>query len=384
MLSTLLAGVLVLQVHLAPALVPDSVIESPGLPRMVLLGSPTPGITAIRVSLPYSAEFVTSAEVAVGVAQGRLAESTSFIGASVAVTRTPNSVALVVAGADEDLEFMQSMLQRAVASPSSTEISAARRAVEDAHTQLSETGLGYLHNAAAPKCEGVPAATPNPTSGDPDIPTVVIASELPAGALVAALRGLEPNLVQGLTRDRSPEASAESPAAQPGGTATDDPPNTLRTWLGVWWTISAPKDPALPVLMRLARQSDETGGPDPTQNGIALIESRCATAVLAWEAAYPRQSAGQVDRVAARLDEMAGGLTEALVNTAVQQTVLSLRQAASTPTGLVEQVGAHLERTGQPTAAATWFDEVAGLDAVHIRRLLTTLQAAGSRRAESR
>ena len=362
---------------------------------MVLLRTPTPGMTAVRLSLPYPVSHAYEADLAVEVARARLQESAAFIGAAVDVTRSPAAVAITVTGASEDLDFMGSILRRSVERPSSLELVRARRVTDVAGDPVRETGLAYLRATAAPSCASAAnleatrsedtkpsAAAPNSSHG---LGTLVVASDQPASRLQTALAELIPMLLDGLDQGPSPETptpqTTERPLTPPN---PPDPPNTLRSWHGVWWTLPNPRAPALSVLANFATDPHRHADPDRLLEGMEILEARCAVAVLAWEAAYPARRSGQANRVASRLDRIAADLNPRSVAATVQRTRLSARRSASTPAGLVDLVGGPSDRTGIPTAAATWFEAMATVDEGDVRDLLDALQASGTRHAGTR
>lgn len=365
----LLTGAILFQAQAAPALIPDSVLHVGGAPSIVVFGSPTPGVTAFRLSLPYGPDQEFAAELATQVIRTRAEASGAFIGATVRATRTPTTVALTIAAADEDLDFLGSILRQAMAPAKPDELANALATYRSLREEAAETGLAYLRARATPRCERAPNQQITPAAADAaPAPAIVAASDQPPEVLRAALGSLP-------TLDLIDRLEARSPP--PADTDGSQAPATLREWSGVWWTSREYDTPAMSVLAALLENMDAV-----------VLTSRCASAVLAWSATYPERfsrigaDGAAADRTLDRtLERGLQSLTDSSLDGAIRLVALETRRRASTADGLADLVGQHMDRAGEPSAAVHWLQDLTALELADLQSVVDALQASPPLRA---
>lgn len=376
------------------AFLPDTVLEPPGGPRLVLLGPPGGGVAALRLSVPLR-------EGALEAGAGRLIRDLALeritglarpIGARVAARRTPVGLAYTVEGAAADFEYLAYLLREAVAEPNVESVGFGE-AVDDLREELGRRGetpdarlVARLRRAAAP---GVPPLDGTPASlagmDAARVRQVWRRSHQASAMTLVVSAPVVPEVVLAATRSLgAPEDAARPPLEAPAPTVEDaGQPQTLRHWYGEAYAGGDPTDPRGPVAALLVARhlGSRTDG---FESGVQLWElpGRWVLAVLG--ASYRTRLADMRRTVSGAVGAAADQLTNAVVADAVARRRRELLLDARTPAGLVNEVGRGLDATGRPDGAARDLATLALLDVDEMRSFFAELQALPPHTAEIR
>lgn len=365
------------------AFAPDTIVQMPGGPRVVLLRSDPGGVAALRLSVPLieSAAEAGAGRMLAALAEHRMLGPARQIGARVSASRTPWGLAYSVEGAEVDLDYLTYLLRLATAEPrpESGVLEAIRaELIVDLERQADSPGdrlLADLRRAAAPELtplggsrgsvrllnEARLRAVWRRTHRAPSMSLVAMTSASPA-ALLAMLEAI------GLPAG---EVAAPLDAPDPGGTSTGPPP--LRSWYGEARVDHAVADPHAAVAARLISQSLADVGPG-VEIGVRLWQLRDRTLLVVAGAARSRRAAASLrEAVQAALGDVAASLDAREVEDAVDRVGREYRTRARTPGGLVEQVGRMADGTGDPSDASRYLARLARVSAASLAAYLDGL-----------
>jgi len=365
------------------AFLPDTVLTPPGGPAIVFLTSPSPGVTALRLSVPF-VEGPTEAgaeRLLELLARERMRGLAAPVGARVWSSRTPWGIAYTVEGAEADFEYLAYLLRQAVAEPrvEDPSFTRARRRLEEELARSRETPGAAIEAMLRRRIE--PEAPP-PGGTEVSLAaldaartlevwrrshqasgmTLVVATSLPAEVVLAATRG-----VGAPEEDAAPPLDAPLPAPR-----TSSRPETLRSWLGLGYRMGPPTDPATAVVAKLLA--------DRLRTVVRGYEAR----VELWEAADAhilaitgagyRRARGAMRRTLGNLVPQARRELDAeRVRRAVARVRRDLLFGARTPAGLVAAVGRARDATGEPQAAAGYLSSLESVGVIQVRAVLEAM-----------
>lgn len=376
------------------ALLPDTMMEPPGGPRVVLLAAPGEGVAALRLSVPFR-EGPTEAGAGLvlrDLAHARMQALARPVGARVEVSRTPWGLAYAVEGAAADFEYLAYLLRAGVDTPpvEGTGFQRARGRLRELAARARETPAGRVaaelrvHAAPdVPPLWGVPGSTEPPDRArvlevwlrthQASAMTLVVSAPVVPEVVLAATRGMG-----------APESAAAGPLDAPAPPEDAPPrPDALRRWYGEAWQSGAAGDPRGPVAALLvADHLRRTAGDAGMEIGVELWElpDRWVLAVIG--AAYERRATAMRAVVGGALSSTREALRPDAVEMAVARARGDVLLRSRTPSGLVESVGRAMDASGDPAAAARRMEALERMDATDIADFLDGLIAGGTVRVE--
>jgi len=362
---------------------PDSVVQAPGGPTIVMVTVNPGGTAALRLSVPLTEN---AAEAGAGLVLARLALNrmggpARQIGARVHAERTPWGIAYRVEGAEADIEYLTYLLRLAAQEPASEPH--VRAAIRD------ELASDLKARAEAPLerilSDLVTDAAPAEISTGGTLETL---AELRAARLqevwsrshrsarmsVVAVTGLDSEvLLAGLDRLGATSDTARSLGSPPAPQASEIPvPAALRTWHGLAWTDGSKLDPHAEVLATLMTGHLEAGASETEMTVRRRQLSDRSMLVLAG-GAYARNSAGMRTRLLDLLPAVRASIDGPSVTAARMQVALALARAAGDSGGLAEHIGWGFEATGNPFAAVAHYDALSAVTARSLTEYIDTL-----------
>ena len=351
------------------AFVPDTILQVPGGPRLIVLHADPGGIAALRLSIPLveSAAEAGTGRMLAALAERRMVGAARQIGARVAASRTPWGLVYSVEGAEVDLDYLMYLLRLATAEPrpESGVVEAIRaELILDLERQAESPGdrlLADLRRAAAP--ELVPLAG--------SLGSVRLLDEArlravwqrthrgPSMSLVAMTSASAAALLSMLEAIGLPEAAVADPLDAPDTRASSRGPLPLRSWYGEARVDHAVADPHAAVAAHLiARNAEEVAS--GVELGVRLWQLRDRTLLVVAGAALGRQSGASIEEVVhTALVDVAASLDPQRVAVAVDRVGREYRTRARTPGGLVEQVGRMADSTGGSSDALQYLASLA-------------------------
>ncbi len=366
------------------ALRPDTVLEAPGRPRLVVLRSATAGIAALRLSVPlaeHASEAGAGAALA-ALAAERMEGPARQVGALIRAERTPWGLAYHVQGAEIDIDYLTYVLRLAAAAPDPgpAAMTRVREQLEATLDRRAESPLERLlrdirsEAAPYPPIEGTlgsllqlgPARLREVWSRShrPERMTVVVETSLGPEPFLAMLDRL------GDPQAPIPEATDAPVPAEPPASS----PPALRSWFGEAWVDASPLDPHAEVVAAMIGHR-LSSGPAEFEMSARLWRLRDRAVLAVIGATYPRAATAMRAEVASTMDDLLVSLTAANVAAAVSETSLAVRLRARTPSGLVDEVGRALDATGDPAAAASY---LARMESVTVESLRAYIARLGS------
>jgi len=372
---------------------PDTLLEPPGGPRIVMLNTHGEGVAALRLAVPLR-------EGAVEAGAGRILRELALqrmetlarpVGVRVSVSRTPWSMAYVVEGAAADFEYLAYLLREAVAEPdvAGPDFAQAHQRLRSAAARAQETPgdllLSRLRAAAAP---GLPPSEGNPATAD-GLDAAVVRSvwrrshQSSAMTLVVSAPVVPEVVLAGTRGLGAPEADAGGPPNAPVPTPPRPDAETLRSHYGEAFQSTVVEDPHPQVAAILVARHLQGKG-DSFELGVQLWELPDRWLVAVTGRAYPRQVAGMRAAVSGALAGTRDALDPAMVRQAVAQMRRDIMLRSRTPAGLVGVVGRAMEVGGHPLAAVRYLDALAAVDLTSTRDYMTRLIRVGPVRADVR
>lgn len=370
---------------------PDTVLQPPGGPRIVMLGTPGEGVAALRLAVPLR-EGPTEAgagQILRELALHRMETLARPVGVRVSVSRTPWGMAYTVEGAAADFEYLAYLLRQAVAEPNVTgpDFGDARLSLRSTAARAQETPgdllLSRLRAAAAPgmpSMEGTPATVDGLDAGlvrsvwrrshQSSAMTLVVSAPVVPEVVLAATRGLG-----------APEADARGPLDGPAPNPARPGAETLRAYFGLAFQSTPVEDPHPQVAAILVARHLQGAGPG-FELGIQLWELPDRWVLALTGRAYPREAAAMRATVSNALPGTRDALDADLVEQAVARVRRETMLRAQTAAGLVGVVGRAMEVGGDPLAAARYLDTLSAVDSASIRDYMDRLIRSGPVRAE--
>lgn len=374
------------------ALLPDTVLDPPGGPRLIRLAAPGSALTVLRLSIPVTEGPLEagSAFILQTLGLDRARAAAAPLGARVEGSRTPWGIAYTVVGPSEDFDYLVYVLREAVAEPRPDAVTFERarsRAGEEA-ARLRETAAGRL--AAELRAAAVPSALP--LAGMPaslDRLTSTMVRELwrrthRREAMSLVWVGSEPvelvlASIQSIGSGARPDAvSAERPPEQP------TPPDTevLRHWYGEARVAGDVRDPhSAVVAVLIARRLRELQS--AFEADVQLWDVDDARVLAIMGAAYPAAA----PLLRSRLEGIVAGVAttehEEIVS-AVAWLRFELLAVSRTPWGLAAQVGRYHDATGDPGAAHRHAQALQRVGPDSLRRYVEELHQQSPARVEVR
>ena len=365
------------------AFAPDTIVQMPGGPRVVLLRAEADGVAALRLSLPFieSAAEAGAGRMLAALAEHRMLGPARQIGARISATRTPWGLAYSVEGAEVDLDYLTYLLRLATAEPrpESGLLEAVRaELIRDLDRQAESPGerlLADLRRAAAPELTPLARSRSSVrllngarlravwrrTHRGPAMSLVAMTSASPA-ALLAMLEAI------GLPAG---QVTAPLDAPDPGDGSID--PLPLRSWYGEARVDHAVADPHAAVAARLISQRVADVGPG-VEVGVRLWQLRDRTLLVVAGAAGSRRAGASLrEAVQAAFGDVAASLDAREVKDIVDRVGREYRTRARTPGGLVEQVGRMADSTGDPSDALRYLARLARVTAASLAAYLDGL-----------
>ena len=367
------------------AFVADTILQIPGGPRVVVLQADPGGVAALRLSVPLveSAEEAGAGRMLAALAERRMVGAARQIGARVSASRTPWGLAYSVEGAEVDLDYLMYLLRLATAEPGpESGVMEAVRAelIVDLERQAGAPGdriLAELRRAAAP--ELVPLAG--------SLGSVRLLTEVQLRAvwqrthrgrsmsLVAMTSSSPAALLSMLEAIGLPDAMVADPLNPSETGAERGGPLPLRSWYGEARVDHSVADPHAAVAAHvIAQNAAEVGS--GIELGVRLWQLRDRTLLVVAGAALSRQSGTSLaDAVHTLLVDVSASLDPRRVAVAVDRVGREYRTRASTPGGLVEQVGRMADSTGGSSGALQYLASLARVTTESLAAYLDGLAA---------
>ena len=374
------------------ALLPDTVLDPPGGPRLIRLAAPGSALTVLRLSIPVTEGPLEagSAFIIQTLGLDRARAAAAPLGARVEGSRTPWGIAYTVVGPSEDFDYLVYVLREAVAEPRPDAVTfeRARSRAEEEAARLRETASGRL--GAELRAAAVPSALPlagMPASLDRLTSTTV--RELwrrthRREAMSLVWVGSEPVelvlvSIQSIGSGAGPDAvSAERPPEQ----LTLPDTEVLRHWYGEARVAGDVRDPhSAVVAVLIARRLRELQS--ALEGDVQLWDVGDARVLAITGAAYPAAA----PLLRSRLEGIVAGVAtterEEIVS-AVASLRLGLLVVSRTPWGLAAQVERYHDATGDPGAAHRHAQALERVGQDSLRRYVEELLQQSPARVEVR
>jgi hypothetical protein len=365
------------------AFAPDTIVQMPDGPRVVLLHADPGGVAALRLSVPIieSPAEVGAGRMLAALAERRMARPARRIGARVSASRTPWGLAYSVEGAEADLDYLTYLLRLATAEPRPERgvVDAVRTEImADLERQAESPGdrlLSELRRAAAPEL--------TPLAGSPASLRLLDEARLRAVwrrshqsasmSLVAMTSASPAALLAMLEAVGLPGGEVATPRETPGAQETSTGPPPMRSWYGEARADHAVADPHATVAAHLISQSVAHVGPD-VEIGVRLWQLRDRTLIVIGGAARSRRARTALRAaVQSAIADVLASLDARTIEAAVERVGLEYRTLARTPGGLVERVGRMADSTGCPSGALRYLAALAGVTASSLADYLNGL-----------
>jgi len=364
-------------------LVPDTVVQAPSGPRIVILKADRGGVAALRLFVPL---IEGPAEAGVGrilvtLALERMAGPAGQVGARVSSERTPWGIAYTAAGAEVDLEYLTYLLRRAAErpQPETVALDRARGALQAEIERISETPaerlLYEVGRSAAPH---LPPATGSPTTlgmiGSARLQEVWARSHNPSEMSIVAWTTSDPEVLHAMLGSLgAPETTSSAPldAPDPGSALAQAPPR-LRSWYAQAQIDTSTSDPHAAVAAHMiARALQESAA--EFQASVRLWQLRDRTLLVVSGSAGRGRGPRMRAAISSVVDQVRDGLDAASVAASVSEVAWRYRLEARNPQGLVGVIGRALEATGQPTGAESYLSRLSAISVTSLATYLGSL-----------
>jgi predicted Zn-dependent peptidase len=377
------------------ALLPDSILQLPEGPRIVLFRNPGASVTAIRLSITLEEDVHEAGAARILQAQAlqRVRSASASVGATVTASRTPWGISYTVVGPQTHFEYMAWILRQAVAAPSLQRVQflRAREAVTAEVERTTETPLGVLAERLWSQISpGDPLPSGNHASmrqitpasvralwertHRPDRMTVVVAGPVSPDPIIVAFK----DLTEAVTPGEEGAVDARAlPTEERGRT------QVLRRWYGQAYAAGDPGDPHAEVVALLAAERLRQGG-EGYEAGVELWELGRLRVLAVTGAAHGRNASTMQTRIRGLVAETRAALTPDAARAAAAELHFQILSSARTPDGLVNLVGRHLDATGDPGAAGSYLDRIDAVTPNSLDQALAAMEAAGPVTAEVR
>ena len=367
------------------AFTPDTVLQMPGGPRIVVLRSDPGGVAALRLSIPF---VETAAEAGAGrmlaaLAERRMAGVARQVGARVSASRTPWGLAYSVEGAEADLDYLAYLLRLATAQPRPengiVELIRAEL-ILDLERQDESPGdrlLADLRRATAPDL--------SPLGGSHSSVRLLDQARLravwqrthlaPSMSLVAMTSASAVTLLAMLEQIGLPKVEVTEPMNAPDSGVVNRGPPPPGSWYAEARVDHAVADPHAAVAAHLLAQN-AAGSGTGLDLSIRVWQLRDRSLLVVAGTALSRPAITSLkETVRSALADFSDSLDAHQVALAVGRVGREYRARARTPGGLVEQVGHMADRTGGSSDASLY---LAGLGRVTAESLAAYLDGLGA------
>ncbi|HKJ02815.1 MAG TPA: hypothetical protein VJ997_10185 [Longimicrobiales bacterium] len=372
---------------------PDTLLQPPGGPRIVLLGTPGEGVAALRLSVPMreGPAEAGAGQILRALALRRMETLARPVGVRVSASRTPWGMAYAVEGAAADFEYLAYLLREAVAEPTVTgpDFGEARRRLRDDAAAAEETPGELLRSrlraAAAPGLPPIDGTLATVDLLDPGLVRSVWRRSHQASAMTLVVSApVVPEVVLAATRGLgAPEEDARGPLDAPSPTSRPPDAETLRAYFGEAFSSMPIEDPRPQVAAILVARHLQ-GAAVGFEMGVQLWELPDRWVLAVTGQAYPRRSSAMRAAVSGAVPGTRDALDPAMVEQAVAQVRRDIMLRAQTAAGLVGVVGRAMEVGGDPLAAARSLESLSAVDLSGMRRYLDGLIRSGPVQAEVR
>jgi len=367
------------------AFTPDTVLQMPGGPRIVVLRSDPGGVAALRLSIPF---VETAAEAGAGrmlaaLAERRMAGVARQVGARVSASRTPWGLAYSVEGAEADLDYLAYLLRLATAQPRPengiVELIRAEL-ILDLERQDESPGdrlLADLRRATAPDL--------SPLGGSHSSVRLLDQARLravwqrthlaPSMSLVAMTSASAVTLLAMLEQIGLPKVEVTEPMNAPDSGVVNRGPPPPGSWYAEARVDHAVADPHAAVAAHLLAQN-AAGSGTGLDLSVRVWQLRDRSLLVVAGTALSRPAITSLkETVLSALADFSDSLDAHQVALAVGRVGREYRARARTPGGLVEQVGHMADRTGGSSDASLY---LAGLGRVTAESLAAYLDGLGA------
>jgi len=367
------------------AFTPDTVLQMPGGPRIVVLRSDPGGVAALRLSIPF---VETAAEAGAGrmlaaLAERRMAGVARQVGARVSASRTPWGLAYSVEGAEADLDYLAYLLRLATAQPRPengiVELIRAEL-ILDLERQDESPGdrlLADLRRTTAPDL--------SPLGGSHSSVRLLDQARLravwqrthlaPSMSLVAMTSASAVTLLAMLEQIGLPKVEVTEPMNAPDSGVVNRGPPPPGSWYAEARVDHAVADPHAAVAAHLLAQN-AAGSGTGLDLSVRVWQLRDRSLLVVAGTALSRPAITSLkETVLSALADFSDSLDAHQVAIAVGRVGREYRARARTPGGLVEQVGHMADRTGGSSDASLY---LAGLGRVTAESLAAYLDGLGA------
>ena len=370
------------QVNVSP-FAPDTVVQPPGGPRIVIFGADQGGVAVLRLSVPL---VEGPAEAGAGrmlaeLALERMEGPARQLGARVSAERTPWGIAYGVAGAEVDLEYLTYLLRMASEEPY-TDAAATERARNRILADLDRLDeaphdwlLHRLRRAAAPELAGLAGSRASVRMiGHARLREVWARSHGAAAMSVVAWTSSDAEVLYAMLGTLgAPGEGAGEPLDAPAPTGpTNDGPTPQRAWYAEAYVDASTDDPHAAVSAYLIAAALRREVVD-FEAGIRLWQLSDRTLLVVTGAARGRRISLMREAVSSAMSQLRTTLSPADVADAVAHVARQYRVEARTPEGLVGTVGRALEATGRAGGAALYLAALSEVSTASLGAYLDTL-----------
>lgn len=375
---------------------PDTVLDVPGGPRIVLVRAPGSPAAAIRLSIR-----VTEGEADAGAARLlqhlallRLRGRAAALGIEMETGRTADAAVFSVRGAAPAFEDLAWLLRDAMAKPDvdGTQLEQARAALLAEITRAEEVPADALDAElfrrlapSLPPLWGTRRSVAGLTGARLEafwrrafrrdrVALVVVAPVAPEAVLAALGDAGAP---------AADAPTAVTPPAVPPARDKGSRPETLRVWYGIAYRTGGARHA---VAVTAARLLADALAAEPAVEAprVELWQLQGASALVARGAAYPSGAPAMIRALASLPARVRGRLSPERVRAAAQAAQRDLLLAARTPWGLADVLGRSQDATGDALSAARTLAGLDSVDAAEVASFLDHLANQSPLRAEIR
>lgn len=391
MTAAFLAGVALLGVISDPeSLRPDTVLRPPDGPTIAFVEAPGSPAAAIRLTVPFveSGSNAGAGYLMQLLALERARRLGETLGVEVLAQRTSLGLVYRLNGAVADFDYLAGVARELLSRPAPPGFVSARTRLEAMNREERETARGTLRlRLRSRMASPIPSVTGtleslralNPArlgelwqaSHRRSNLSVVVVADLPLEAAFSALAELG---------EAGPAPAGRLTDAATRRAATPRP-ERIRIWYGEAFPAGDARDPRSAIFSRIANDHLGAVGAEFEPQ----IE-RWELGERSWLVLTAAAFSSSATTMRARIRSYLGGLRAALSPTVVRRAKSSLRSEllleTSSPGGLAEVIGRHLDATGDPDSAADYLRELEQVDFEAMTAFLDEAAAAEAITAE--
>lgn len=325
--------------HAPSPLSPDSVLDVPDGPLLILKRTPGSPIVALRVSVPRpttasGAHWSSVSRILIAQAQERTAGAVRLTGAHLVVSETPDRIGYQVLGSRFDFETLAWILRLALAPPSEEGFRSGLERERERRDRLAETPRGNLETRMRGASSDQPASWEEfqqvwARTHQPDSTRVLAIGDLTIPTMMAAFRGVR-------THDIRPGRFAAWT-----GEPVEGRLQRLLEWRAQWGSLGHPNSPATATAAEVLRRRIERIAPGEATLEVVSSEDGQDLRVGILVTARRRSLTRLV--MEAVTDGIKSPITEAEVQAARAAVLARLHRKLADPLGWLEETDSRLK-----------------------------------------